>query len=370
MKRHGTIDLPLHYGRAPRWLFQRMVRLAGAILEAIVVELGPQEALRRLQDPLWFQAFGALLGFDWHSSGLSTTTTGAIKEALRQRNLGLLAAGGKGRTSRKTPLEIRRYAERYGFAPEPLEYASRMVAKVDSAALQDGYELYHHVMIFTPQGQWVVIQQGMNPRTRYARRYHWSSEGLESFVVEPHRGIAAQRRERAVLNLVARESLATQRTIVDLVHEPPERILREYQRHLRLPARHPVYREDIRPENLYRTLLKTYERVPENFERLLGIAGVGARTIRALSMVADLIYGARPSYQDPALYSFAHGGKDGFPYPVNRRVYERSIDVVERAIRMARLGRRETFHALRRLSELFSAEPPASSAKETGGATP
>ncbi len=363
MRRHGTVDLPLHHGRAPRWLFQRMVRLAGAILEAIVVDLGPEEALRRLQDPLWFQAFGALLGFDWHSSGLSTTTTGAIKEALRQRDLGLLVAGGKGKTSRKTPQEIQAYAERYGFAPEPLIRTSRLVAKVDSAALHDGYELYHHVMIFTPQGQWVVIQQGMNPRTRYARRYHWSSEGLESFVVEPHRGIAAQRRERVVLNLVARQSVSTQETITRLVHEPPERIVQLYQRlrSHRLPAHHPVYREDIRPENLYRTLLKTYERLPEDFETLLGLQGVGARTLRALSMVADLIYGARPSFQDPALYSFAHGGKDGYPYPVNRRVYERSIDVVERAIRLARLGRRETLEALRKLSTLFSPEPPVTS---------
>ncbi len=359
MRRHGVVDLPLHYGRAPRWLFQRMVRLAGAILEAIVVDLGPEEALRRLQDPLWFQAFGALLGFDWHSSGLSTTTTGAIKEALRQRDLGLLVAGGKGRTSRKTPQEIQAYAERYGFSPEPLIRTSRLVAKVDSAALQDGYELYHHVMVFTPQGRWVVIQQGMNPKTRYARRYHWSSEGLRSFAEEPHTGIAAQRRERAVLNLVARRSRQTRAVVTDLTREPPERVVQAYRRirEHRLPAHHPVYREDIRPENLYRTLLKTYERLPEDFETLLGIQGVGARTLRALSMVADLIYGARPSFEDPALYSFAHGGKDGYPYPVNRRVYERSIDVVERAIRLARLGRRETLETLKKLSRLFSPEP-------------
>ncbi len=362
MQRTGTADLPLHGGRAPRWLFNRMVRLAGAILEAIVVELGPQEVLRRLQDPFWFQAFGALLGFDWHSSGLTTTTTGAIKEALKDRDLGLYVAGGKGRTSRKTPDQIRRIADRTGIHPDPLIYASRMTAKVDSAALQDGYQIYHHVLIFTQDGQWVVIQQGMNPVRRYARRYHWSSEHLQSFVLEPHTGIAAQRRESRVLDLTAKESVATQEVMVDLVRERPEQAIRDMERlrHLRLPRRHELWVQDLRPESLKKILLRTYERAPASFEELLGLQGVGPKTIRALALVSDIIYGATPSYQDPAVYAFAHGGKDGYPYPVNRRVYERSIDVVERAIRLAKLGHREKLQALRKLGQLFSDEEVSS----------
>ncbi len=356
--RTGTADLPLHTGKAPRWLFDRMVRLAGAILEAIVMDLGEQEVLRRLQDPFWFQAFGALLGFDWHSSGLTTTTTGAIKEALKQRDLGIYVAGGKGATSRKTPDQIQQIAERIGLDPHPLIYASRMSAKVDSAALQDGYQIYHHVFVFTRQGHWVVIQQGMNPLKRYARRYHWSDDRLISFVVEPHAGIAAQRREPQVLDLTARQSQETQHVMVELAKEGPDRVLRDLEtlRSVRLPRRHALWLQDIRPEHLRKILLKTYERAPQTFEEMLGLRGVGPKTLRALALVSDIIYGAKPSYQDPAVYAFAHGGKDGYPYPVSRRVYDRSIDVVERAIRLAKLGNREKLQALRKLGQLFTDE--------------
>lgn len=356
--RTGTADLPLHTGRAPRWLFRRMVALARVILEAIVMEFGPQELFRRLADPYWFQALGAVLGFDWHSSGVTTTTTGALKEALRTLDLGVYAAGGKGGVSRKTPEMIRAVAEREGFDPAPLIRASRLAAKVDSAALQDRHTLYHHTLFFTPSGLWVVIQQGMNPEVRTARRYHWLSEKVRSFVEEPHSGIAAQRKEPEVLNLVARESKEAREAILHLAREePPEKVVRDYrrilERHLEMPSRHALEAGDIRPEYLRKVLLSTYEQVPRDFEELLEVRGMGPGTLRALALVADVIYGARPSREDPALYSFAHGGKDGYPYPVHRRRYDRTVEVIEKALRLARLGRKEKLHALRRLSQLF-----------------
>ena len=336
-----------------------MVALARAIMEAIVVEFGPEEALKRLADPLWFQSLGCVLGFDWHSSGLTTTTTAAIKEGIRglERELGLIAAGGKGRTSRKTPDEIRRWAEWLGFDPENLVYASRMAAKVDSAALQDGYQIYHHAFFFTPKGHWVVVQQGMNTSTRYSRRYHWLSDSLESFVVEPHSGIMSSKRGSA-LNLTARLSAEARKVIAELATAPPWKVVKELEKlkEFKLPARHELLIKDINPKNIQKTLLKTYERAPRDFEELLSIQGVGPKSIRALALVADIIYGAKPSYEDPFVYSFAHGGKDGTPYPVNRRVYDKTIEVLESAIKSAKIGRKDKLLALKRLSLAFGVD--------------
>ncbi|HAA90065.1 MAG: Uncharacterized protein XD63_0993 [Thermoanaerobacterales bacterium 50_218] len=350
--RTGIVDLPLHHGHCPRWLFERMTRLSRAVLTLLIREEGPTGALKKLADPFWFQALGCLLGFDWHSSGLTTTVCGAIKEGLRgcERELGLFIAGGKGRTSRKTPQEIILYGEKFGLPSslERLVYASKMSAKVDNTAVQDGYQLYHHTFIFTAGGEWAVIQQGMNQTTRRARRYHWLGSKVEDFVNEPHAAICCEQREKSVLNLVAEESKKSRQMIAELSNCRPEEIVREYT-HLTLPSRHSLKEEHLQPESLKRVLLKTYEIKPPDFENLLAIPGVGPKTIRALSLIAELAYGTRPSYRDPAKFSFAHGGKDGHPYPVNRTIYDQSITILEQAIKEAKLGREEKLQALRRL---------------------
>ncbi len=351
--RTGYANLPLHYGKAPRWLFERMVKLAREITVAIISEFSAEEMLRRLSDPYWFQAFGCVLGFDWHSSGVTTTLCGALKEAVRgqETELGFFVAGGKGKTSRQTPAELGEWGERIGFDPAPLVYASRMSAKVDSAAIQDGYQLYHHNFFFTGHGSWAVVQQGMNDATHYARRYHWLSESLASFVNEPHTAILSEARGTA-LNLVAGESEPARSTIAGLAREQKtEAILADLRKlkTLTLPARHQLTTRDLHPESLERILLSAYERQPSDFEELLGLSGVGARTIRALSLISEIIYGVAPSYRDPARYSFAHGGKDGIPYPVDRQTYDRSISLLSSAIGKARLDLSEKKQAMGRL---------------------
>ncbi len=353
--RTGIANLPLHHGRAPRWLFERMRALSREILRIVVEEYGPHEVLRRLSDPFWFQAFGCLLGFDWHSSGLTTTVCGAIKEGLRglERDLGLFACGGKGRTSLNTPLEIESKGDGLDGDVEGLKYASRMVAKIDNAALQDGYRLYHHFFIFTRDGTWAVIQQGLNEDTGYARRYHWLSEGLGDLFSEPHKAICCDRRAKA-LNLVARESEGTRSLLAELSRERPERVLRDLSRVLHLPRRHSIGPCDVDPRRLYTILLSTYERQPRSFTELFETRGVGPKTLRALALIGELIYGVEPSWRDPARYSFAHGGKDGHPYPVERGVYDRSIEILRDAARRAKVDRTEKIRALRRLESWTS----------------
>lgn len=357
MPKTGIATLPLHHGKAPRWLFERMVSLAREIVFAIISEFGQEEFLKRLSDPFWFQALGCVLGFDWHSSGLTTTTTGALKEALRgmERETGLFIAGGKGLTSRKTPDQILSHASKYGINPEPLIYASRLTAKVDNSAIQDGYQLYAHVFFFTYKGEWAVIQQGMNHESKTARRYHWLSSRIKSLVEEPHSAICSEKKEKRVLNMVSRESKEARQISTMLARQSPEKTISEFNmiRELDLSKRHEVTVDDIDPQKLYRVLLKTYERMPEDFEALLGIQGVGPKTIRALSLVAELIYGKAPSFKDPARFSFAHGGKDGTPYPVDRTIYDRTIEVMKRAIESSRLGNNEKIQALRRLAGYF-----------------
>jgi len=315
-----------------------------------VEEFGSSEVLRRVSDPCWFQAFGCLLGFDWHSSGLTTTTTAALKEAVRGResDLGLFVAGGKGAASRKTPSEIVLAGEKHTLArpPQELVYASKLSAKVDNTAVQDGYQLYHHCFLFTPAGEWAVVQQGMNDATGWARRYHWLSTGVDDFVCEPHAAVCAQRREQLVLNMVARESEEARRA------EPPDRLVAELRRaqELSLPARHGISPADIRPASFQRALLRTYEHPPAGFEALLAMQGIGPKTIRALALIADLVYGAKASVRDPATYSFAHGGKDGIPYPVDRPTYDRSIEMLREAVNRAKVADRERLEALRRLA--------------------
>ncbi|MBI2862479.1 MAG: DUF763 domain-containing protein [Chloroflexi bacterium] len=356
--RTGIANLPLHYGKAPRWLFQRMAQLAREISILIVEEFGTDELLRRLSDPFWFQAFGCVLGFDWHSSGVTTTVCGALKEGLRgmEGELGLFVAGGKGRVSRKTPAEIGQAGEKAGFDPAPLIYASRMAAKVDNTALQDGYQLYHHVFIFTASGAWAVVQQGMNGNDRTARRYHWLGEGVEEFVNEPHAAICCDQRQEG-LNMVAAESSDAREVVATVACQQPEHVIAELEhlKQLTLPHRHAIELEDLDPKRLSTVLLRSYEQQPANFEAFLGIVGVGPKTLRAISLISELAYGVAPSFRDPVRYSFAHGGKDGYPYPVDRATYDRSIELLREALRRAKVGDRERVAAIRRLSRFAAA---------------
>ncbi|MBM3149533.1 MAG: DUF763 domain-containing protein, partial [Chloroflexi bacterium] len=314
---------------------------------------GPQEMLQRLSDPYWFQAFGCVLGYDWHSSGVTTTVCGALKEGVKglENDLGLFVAGGKGKTSRKTPSEIESFGDKLNADPSKLVYASRMSAKVDSSAVQDGYQLYHHVFVFTKDGAWSVVQQGMNESNRYARRYHWLGEKVNDFVCEPHSAICAEAAAKT-LNLVAVESTPARDIITQVANQQkPEKLLSELKwlKALSLPARHSLLLEDIHPDRLSKTLLITYERQPENFETLLGLEGVGAKTLRALSLISELVYDVPVSLRDPARYSFAHGGKDGIPYPVDRKSYDKSIEVLHQALERAKVGDTEKIAAFKRL---------------------
>ena len=376
MPRHtGFANLPLHSGRAPAWLFTRMTRLAREIATHIVADRGPEELLRRLSDPFWFQAFGCVLGFDWHSSGVTTTVTGALKEGLRgvEHELGIYSQGGKGATSRKTPAEIRKRCERLAIDSRPLVYASRMTAKVDNAAVQDGYQLYHHAFFFSAAGRWCVVQQGMSERTGTARRYHWLSESVTSFVNEPHAAICSDLRAPA-LNLVAADHEALRSASVELAADSPDRVLSiiedavhdranaplpfELTPTLAMPSRHVLELQDFDARRLRSVLLTTYERAPADFEALLGLEGVGARTLRALALVSEVIYGTPASTRDPARFAFAHGGKDGTPFPVDRQTYDRTIDALHRATAAARVDRSDKVDALKRLARFARSTEP------------
>ncbi len=354
--RTGIANLPLHYGKAPRWLFQRMKELAKLITIFIVSELGTEEILNRLSDPFWFQAFGCVLGFDWHSSGLTTTVCGALKEGIKgiERDLGLFVAGGKGGTSRKTPSEIEEIGNYLGKDSSNLIYASKMAAKVDSSALQDGYQLYHHCFIFTKDGLWTVVQQGMNTSTRYARRYHWLGKEVKDFVCEPHSAICCDVKGKP-LNMIAKESKKARKITTLLAKEKPEGLITEIKKlqNLNLPFHHQVLAKDINPKKLSKIFLTTYDKQPENFEELLGIKGVGPKTIRALSLISELVYGAAPSFNDPVRYSFAHGGKDGHPYPVDRKNYDLSINILKKAINASKIDQSEKVKAIRRLYNFY-----------------
>jgi len=333
-----------------------MIRLSREIAGHVVSEHGAEEMLRRLSDPFWFQAFGCVLGFDWHSSGVTTTVCGALKEGIRgaESDFGFFVAGGKGATSRKAPAEISSACERLSIDPAPLVYASRMSAKVDSAAVQDGYQLYHHTFLFTPSGRWSVVQQGMSDATSMARRYHWSSEAMPgaSFVEEPHAAVCGKS-EEPTLNLVAAESCETRAASAELARRDPSETLGLLRKlpTLNMPRRHEVVEEkDVATPYMEKILLKTWERAPRDFETLLGVPGVGAKTLRALSLVSELVYGTTASTRDPARFSFAHGGKDGHPFPVNRETYDRTIDALSSAVKRARVDDSEKVAAFKRLA--------------------
>jgi hypothetical protein len=356
-RRTGFASLPLHGGKAPAWLFGRMVRLSREIVIYLASEYGPDDVLRRLSDPFWFQAFGCVLGFDWHSSGVTTTVCGAVKEGIKDidADLGFFAAGGKGNVSRKTPDQIAASCDRIGRDPSPLVYASKTSAKVDSAAVQDGYQLYHHVFFFTNAGDWCVVQQGMSDATGTARRYHWLSERVDSFVDEPHEAVCCDRRVDT-LNLVAHENEPVRHASAEIARQHPDITLRALEklsppRVLTMPRRHELLPElDVGSPYLEKILLKTYERAPENFETLLGIDGVGPKTLRALSLASDLLHGSAATMRDPARFSFAHGGKDGTPFPVDRLTYDKTIEILNKAINRSAIDRSEKVKAFKRLA--------------------
>ena len=355
----GNASLPLHGGKCPAWLFTHMKALSAAIIEVIIEDKGTAEVLRRLSDPYWFQALGCVVGFDWHSSGVTTTVCGAVKEGLADiaPRAGLYFAGGKGKASRKTPAEITSVLEHYPVAAEAREliYASRMAAKVDNTAVQDGFQLYHHFFVFTAAGEWAIVQQGMNEDLRQARRYHWLSSKLADFTEEPQAAICCDR-AADTLNLVSRENEGIRDLSSKIACRQPSRIIGEIKQMeetlptLALPRRHSIPRSSY----LNKALNAVYAEQPQNFEQLLAIPGVGPGTLRALCLVAEVAYGVKPSFTDPVRYSFAHGGKDGFPFPVNEKDIENSYTTLERALRKARAGRKEQLDALRNLARWHS----------------
>ncbi|HEX2146406.1 MAG TPA: DUF763 domain-containing protein [Pseudorhizobium sp.] len=367
-QRAGSADLPLHGGRVPAWLGQRMTRLGGLITEAIVQHYGRDEFLRRLAHPFWFQSFGAVMGMDWHSSGITTSVIGSLKRGLAPLSgeLGIHVCGGRGQHSRKTPDELLAIGSRVGLDGAGLGTTSRLVAKVDSAAVQDGFDLYLHSFIVTDDGKWVVVQQGMNGDRRQARRYHWLSEGLESFVDSPHAAIEGKG-QGEIVNLADRRAAASRQGQLDLLGSfAPDKLVAEVVAlegrpspasdqpllpHLLMPAHHDVREKDVNMKRLHATFAAAADRAPEDFPQLLLTPGVGARTVKALAMVAEVVHGAPCRFSDPARFSLAHGGKDRHPFPVPLKVYDETINVMKSAISNGRLGREEELQALKRLDD-------------------
>ncbi|TPI12729.1 DUF763 domain-containing protein [Mesorhizobium sp. B4-1-3] len=366
-QRSGSADLPLHGGRVPKWLGERMTKLGAVLCEAIIHHYGRDELLRRLAHPFWFQSFGAVMGMDWHSSGITTSVIGALKRGLNPMasELGIHVCGGRGAHSRKTPGELLAIGDRVGLDGDALASASRLVAKVDSAAVQDGYDLYLHGFIVADDGRWVVVQQGMNGDARQARRYHWLSEGLTSFVDQPHAAIEGET-QGEIVNLTDRRAEKARSGQVELLKTmSPEKILTELAvlearpepepaaqpllPNLVMPAHHDVRESDIVMRRLHGNIASAIESGPKDFPELLLVPGVGPRTVRALAMVSEVVHGAPCRFSDPARFSLAHGGKDRHPFPVPLKVYDETISVLKSAVGKAKLGRGEELEALRRL---------------------
>lgn len=352
MKRSGTADLPLHYGHIPKWLAERMSRLGFAITEAIITEYGTAEVLRRLSDPFWFQSLGAVMGMDWHSSGITTSVMGALKSAINphSKELGIYICGGKGKLSRQTPQELLFYSDRNGLDGDALVRCSKLSAKVDNTAVQDGFQLYMHSFIVSKDGLWTVVQQGMQDGTSTARRYHWHSPAMQSFVEEPHTGICGIN-QGPILNMVAKAALPARDAILAMGREHPGRMLQEVQR-LVMPRHHEVKAKDVDLKRLGAMLWLTHEKQPADFEDLLLLEGMGPRTLQSMALVSEVIYGTPSRFKDPARFSFAHGGKDGHPFPVPLKIYDETLSVLSNAVQKAKVGDSDKLQAIRKLSEL------------------
>ncbi|HEY8413888.1 MAG TPA: DUF763 domain-containing protein [Pyrinomonadaceae bacterium] len=358
MKRSGTADLPLHGGRVPSWLAQRMTTLGTGITEAIIHDYGTSGFLSRLSDPFWFQALGAVMGMDWHSSGITTSVMGALKRGLapRANELGIYICGGRGRFSRNTPTELRLLGERRGLDADALVRTSRLTARIDNNAIADGFQIYLHNFVVTETGEWAVVQQGLNDETGMARRYHWHSPSVRDFVSEPHTGIVGEN-QGTIMNLVDVQAKAAQSALLEIAHERPEKTLQAARhlklpatRHLKLPAHHDVREKDVDLKRLGAVLAVAYEKDLHDFAELLLVEKLGPRTLQSLALVAEVVHGAPSRFSDPARFSFAHGGKDRHPFSVPLKTYDESLNVLRNALDASKVGDNEKLEGFRRLN--------------------
>lgn len=383
MQRRGITNLPLHTDHTPRWLWNRMVKLSGAITEVILEEYGHQEFLERISNPYWFQAFSCVIGFDWHSSGTTTTTCGALRASLNPQEHGIAVLGGKGKNSLKTPSQLIGAGEKFNLSTkttETLVKSSKLSAKIDNACIQDTYSLYQHNFFLTEDGSWAVIQQGMNLNNKYARRYHWISTDLDKFLSSPHTAIECDKKEENTLDMSSKDSVDVQEISVDLINDNPEHLRTYFRRKdpkqtlltdyfnfdnedndptgfnnqpsFTMPSHHPVLDMDLSDKE-FEVLKNAYELQPENYQELISLRGIGPKKIRALALISDLVYGKKASWEDPVKYSFAHGGKDGFPYPVDREVYDHSIQTIKDSLEQAKLDNKERHDAIKRLNKFI-----------------
>ncbi len=352
MRRSGSADLPLHYGYVPTWLAERMAKLGLAIVQAIVGEYGEQEVLRRLSDPFWFQCLGAVMGMDWHSSGITTSVMGALKRAVNPhaRELGIYICGGKGRFSKQAPDELLSVASQTGLNGHELVRCSKLSAKVDNTAVQDGFQLYTHNFIVSKTGEWTVIQQGMSAGNKTARRYHWHSPSVKSFVEEPHAAVCGINQGQ-ILNMTASESAPARDAMIAITREKPEKMMQEIQK-LIMPGHHDVRSEDVDLKRLGTILWLAHEQQTQHFEELLLLQGLGPRTVQSLALVSEVIYGTPSRFKDPARFAFAHGGKDGHPFPIPIKVYDETIGTLQTAVYKARLGETDKQQAIKALHTL------------------
>ena len=384
MQRKGITNLPLHTDHTPPWLWKRMVKLSGALTEVILEEYGHDEFLERISNPYWFQGFSCIIGFDWHSSGTTTTTCGALRASLNPEEHGIAVLGGKGKNSLKTPKQINDLSDTFNIsenATDMLIKSSKLSAKIDNSCIQDTYTLYQHNFFLTEKGKWAVIQQGMNTDTKYARRYHWMSTELDNFLDNPHTGIECDVKHEHTLNMASTDSKEVQKISVDLINDNPEHLrtyfrrkdpkqtlLTDYfnfekneedptgflnQKNFTMPRHHEVLDMDLSDRD-FKVLKNAYEIQPENYKELISLKGIGPKKIRALALISDLIYGKEASWEDPVKYSFAHGGKDGYPYPVDKEVYDHSIDTIKESLHQAKLDEKEKYDAIKRLNKYIS----------------
>lgn len=352
MKRSGSADMPLHYGHVPPWLANRMATLGLAIVETILLEYGKNEVVRRLSDPFWFQSLGAVMGMDWHSSGITTSVMGALKKSInpRSKELGIYICGGKGKFSRQTPDELLKIGYETGLDAEYLVRCSKLTAKVDNTAIQDGFQLYLHSFIVNDEGNWAVVQQGMSDHSSTARRYHWHSSDIQSFVENPHTFIYGKNQGQ-ILNMTDKGAAAARNAIMEISKESPEKMLQEI-RHLVMPHHHDVRQKDVDIKRLGTVLWLAHDQQPKNFEDLILLQGVGPRTLQSLALVSEVIYGTPSRFNDPARFSMAHGGKDGHPFPVPTKVYDEAIAVLRTAIDRSKLGNDDKRQAVKSLNKI------------------
>lgn len=385
MQRKGITNLPLHSDHTPPWLWKRMVKLSGAISEVIIEEYGHDELLKRISDPYWFQGFSCIIGFDWHSSGTTTTTCGALRASLKPEEHGIAVLGGKGKNSLKTPGQIKSVADQFNLTTNKTDLlvkTSKLSAKIDNSCIQDSYSLYQHNYFLTEDGKWAVVQQGMNTDNKYARRYHWMSTDIKEFLNDPHSAIECDQKQDNTLNMSSHDSREVQKISVDLINDNPEHLRRYFrssdkkqtmltdffdmgldpdptgfnnQPSFTMPKHHEVLDMDLTDRDM-KVLNEAYELQPENYEELISLKGIGPKKIRALALISDLIYGKKASWIDPVKYSFAHGGKDGFPYPVDKEVYDHSITTLKDSLSDAKIDKKEKLSAIKRLNHYIEPE--------------